>query len=273
MTPADDMVIFTVANRRYEPFVLPYIASALAHNPGALVEIGLEDAGAFAARNADALDRLNTAYPGAFTLRNAEISPEAPNSARFLSETETRRAYLYIGDIDILILEEIASIHLKLMAVTGLPYSNILRQGRPKMSGLHFTRTEAFYPLPAISGEIADEIIRRDEYLLYEIIRARGLAMPPADFNLRPIHGFHLSLNRRPTAARGLNWSIDWHPMFVAPYIHLTESPLWRALFPLFDPPYQRLAATLDFILETKFPDAFAEHDRSWLSPRLFFDH
>lgn len=60
---------FTAANRAYEPFVLPYVASVLLHNDDALVEIVLERPRQFEMENCDALEVLGDAYPARFRFR------------------------------------------------------------------------------------------------------------------------------------------------------------------------------------------------------------
>ena len=64
MTATTTTLFFTVANKRYEPFVLPYIFSVLAHNCDAYVEILLEEPRRFEQENADALDYLIENYGG-----------------------------------------------------------------------------------------------------------------------------------------------------------------------------------------------------------------
>lgn len=96
--------------------------------------------------------------------------------------------YVYIGDIDIIVLDStIVDQHLKLMAKTGLPYSNRARGGpRAQLSGLHFTRYDAYYPVPDVSDiDITQEV---DEALLYKIVQRRGL--PIQDQIPRPFPAF-----------------------------------------------------------------------------------
>ncbi|MEM9263224.1 MAG: hypothetical protein AAGA22_06570 [Pseudomonadota bacterium] len=266
-TATSELVIFTVADRRYEPFILPYIASCLTFNPTAFVEIGVEDAEAFRLSNQEAIDLLTNQFGDAFLIRNVTFIKGAPGSARFMNETNVRRRYLYIGDIDIFVLEEIAPKHIDKMAETGLPYSNTIRQGKRRLTGLHFTETNALYPLDAFDGDVT----HHDEVLLYERVLKKGLPLPNKDETFRPLHGFHLSLNRRPTCAIGYSWSLNnW--FFLDAFLKLTETDLWRTLFPMLDARYKTVFAVLDFILETKYPWEYEKLDRRWLLPKSLFD-
>lgn len=192
---------FTCANRAYELYVLPYITSVLVHNDDARVEVCLESSNRFAEHNTEALDVLEHGFGGRFHLRNASTSSASasPNSVRFLEVPDVMLPYTYIGDIDVLCLETVSEQHIRRMDHTGLPYSNVLRPGKTALSGLHFTRSEAFYPqsLPA------DADLQRDEYLLYQLVVSRGCALPDPDDRWRPLHGYHMSLNRAPLSAPG----------------------------------------------------------------------
>ncbi|MEM9262203.1 MAG: hypothetical protein AAGA22_01370, partial [Pseudomonadota bacterium] len=238
----------------------------LTFNPTAFVEIGVEDAEAFRLSNQEAIDLLTNQFGDAFLIRNVTFIKGAPGSARFMNETSVRRRYLYIGDIDIFVLEEIAPKHIDKMAETGLPYSNIIRPGKHRLSGLHFTETDAFYPLDDFDGDVT----RYDEVLLYERVLKKGLPLPNKEETFRPLHGYHLSLNRRPTCAIGYSWSLqNW--LVVAAFLTFTESGFWRDLFVLLDPKYKIVFALLDFILETKYPHEYEKLDRRWLLPKSLF--
>ena len=263
---------FTSANRRYELFVLPYIASILVHNDDARVEVCLEDSRRFRQDSEEALAALEDGFGrGRFHLRDSrntsQMSSVSPNSVRFLEAPEVMTTFTYIGDIDILCLESVADKHLRRMEHTGRPYSNVLRPGKPALSGLHFTRSDVFYPqrIPA------DADFAQDEHLLYELVVAQGLDLPAPDDRWRPVHGYHLSLNRAPRISPG--WDVAgglqrpiWHPRRWArtmarrttgrsvfnlrqrfnAYRKLRRHPLWRSMVPRFDPRYARLLGLLD---------------------------
>jgi len=196
-----DLVIFTAANICDEPFVLPYMASCAWFNPNAAMEIRVENRVRFHAENNEGLAVLERHFPGRCLVTQGEYFSRVPNSVRFLQKPSLAAEYVYIGDVDILVLEEIVPRHLQNMADLRLPYSNIERpHGKGALSGLHFTARDTFYP-QASDGTVSR--INCDEYVLYDLIIARGLPMPDISHRVRPIHGYHLSLNRDPRIVAG----------------------------------------------------------------------
>jgi hypothetical protein len=121
------------------------------------------------------------------------------NSIRFILEPRLAGDYVYIGDVDIMILENIWDWH-KPVFDAGLPYSNVIRLGKKKLTGLHFVKRDRYYPIPVIDDLIKS--IENDEELLYEINKRSGLLYDEKEYNKirqgRPIHGLHMSLNRLP---------------------------------------------------------------------------
>ena len=167
---------FTVALGPYELFVLPYITSVLAHNEDARVEICVQDAGRFSNTNAKAMSVLAGFFgEDRFLIRDVTTTGAPPSSVRFLETPTVMTEFTYIGDIDILILEPVSEIHVKRMSRQGLPYSNMLRPGRHALSGLHFTRSDAYYPV--MPPEHTN--VNRAEYLLYALVTGRGWGTPP----------------------------------------------------------------------------------------------
>lgn len=251
-----DTTFFTAANAAYEPFVLPYIAGVLAHNANAFVEVCVEDPAGFGQRNRPALERLRGDFGTAFELREADFSVP-PNHVRFMEEPRHRAPYTYIGDIDILVLDDVAPIHLRQMQATGLPYDNIVRPSGQRLSGLHFTRTEAHYPL----GELAKNPDRLgDEFLLYRQVAARHPLPDPAN-KFRPLHGWHLTPNRQPRP-RNIGWGFRLdlpQQAYFDSYMKLRASERWQGLLPFFDRRYRMLLAMLDIALGYMQPDADLE--------------
>ena len=247
---------FTVADKRYELFALPYAASVLAHNADARVEICLLDADEFERRNADALRLLAESHgDGRLLLRNMENVGVSPNSARFLETPKVLTEYTYIGDIDILVLEAVSDIHIERMGELGLPYSNQVRTGRRALSGLHFTRSDAYYPVVPPDGFDP----HGDEALLYALVTARGWAMPPKDVKRPGVHGYHMSPNRSPLSPQAgsrstVAWGLGRSKEHLAAYRALKQSDPWRELFPLLDVRYRLLLGLLDLGLAWRYP-------------------
>ena len=248
------VLFFTAANLLYEPFVVPYAVSVLHHNPDSVVEVCIEDTDRFRAAYADALAVVSRHFPDRLVLRGGQFGGLKVTSPRFLETPSVHYEYTYIGDIDILILEpRVAARHLEHMARTGLPYSNILRPNKPRLSGLHFTRTDAHYPIVMPSDW--DFGTGNTEELLYRFIVEKGLPLPdPAD-TFRPTHGIHLSIKRTPTRApaAGPPWRVARY--HVKPYLALWEVPAWREVAVHFHPAYRALLMVLEATIQASDSD------------------
>jgi hypothetical protein len=197
-----NMLFFTYANKAYDLFALPYAYFALTANPGSMVEIILEDAEDFHKKYKDGISLLNEIFPERALFRQSASIQNGlkckPHVVRFLEEPLTSAEYIYIGDIDILILENVYETHTHYIKENNIPFSNIIRTGTestkfPRLTGLHFCKMEKMYPLPDISDININE--RNDENVLYEIMRRKGI-MVPTSFRNRPMCGIHVSLNR-----------------------------------------------------------------------------
>ena len=237
-----ELLFFSVANEAYEPFVLPYAVSALRHNPEAMVEIVLQRPRRFEAENADALDILRQHFGEKLVLSRSEFGRMPANSLRFLIEPRTKAATVYIGDIDIIITEDIRPGHEAHMVKSGLPYSNIRRGGKRAMTGLHYTRWDAFYPIPPLPAHTK---VNLDEGLLFDLVEVRGQGLPRENDNYRPIHGIHLSLNRDPRVLKG-SWGGINSFVEISKYLALAQSDVWSDIVPHFDIRYRRLLTVFE---------------------------
>jgi hypothetical protein len=220
MDSSRSLNVFTCANAKYEDFAPIFIASCLWSNPATVVEIGVENIHAFRIKHGPALSVLSDNYgSAAFLIRPADwVTPKGrrilPNSVRFLTTPEIKSEYVYIGDIDIITLQkDIRSIHLAHMARTGLPFSNSVRPGTRRLTGLHFTRFDAQYPLAPHDDLVGVRI--SDEMLLYRLVERKHGPIPETPF-FRPVHGIHVSPNRASAGdvrkgRRGPGWGIVRH--------------------------------------------------------------
>ena len=194
-----DILFFTCATGVYQHFVIPYIFFASRYNKSASFEILVDDADLFIETNKRSLRFFykNDIVVNIRTLPVVPVKPKMQNSYRFIIEPELQAEYVYIGDIDIMIVEEILPLHLHIFE-ENLPYSNIVRKGTKKLTGLHFAKYNKQYPLPEISGLVKS--IENDEELLYEIMSRKGMIYPSEVYDKieRPQHGIHMSLNRLP---------------------------------------------------------------------------
>jgi hypothetical protein len=244
--------IFTSCNRTYEPFALPHIVSALQHNDDVAVEVCVEQPDRYAKENKTALSLITEFFPDRMLIRGGNFKGMVPNSVRFLEQPELQSKYTYISDIDILILQEnITTIHVKHMKKTDLPYSNVLRPGSERLTGLHFTKTTAHYPL-AIPDNL--DLKGNDERILYRLVVSKGLPLPDPEDRFRPMHGYHLSLNRVPLAGPNrLDWRLS--PGFLDTYLSLVDSPVWKEVSPYLSLAYRGVLQILNSALQSQYPD------------------
>ncbi|RYG98836.1 MAG: hypothetical protein EON58_05930 [Alphaproteobacteria bacterium] len=209
---------FTCANKAYEDFVPIFVSSVLWSNPNSTVEIGLENAEEYLSSKAGRhiveefgdkvkLRTVNWKSPGG---RNI-----LPNSIRFINQPSIKSDYVYISDIDIVTLvPDIILKHLTHMAQIGLPFSNIVRPGTNRLTGLHFAEYDFQYPISDVSDLIEGRI--NDEVLLYNIVQ-RKLERPiEISQKFRPVHGIHVSPNRQPrghfkNGVKRPGWGISLH--------------------------------------------------------------
>jgi hypothetical protein len=266
----DSLVFFTVANARYEPFVLPYLASVLHHNPGAGVEIRMERPEKFRAENRPALTLLNRYFPERFSLTKYPQDDRLPQKSarwqkfpasavfsliRWLETPERKAEFVYIGDIDILILEEVAPPHLAHMRRTGLPYSNMRRSNQPRLTGLHFTRYDAYYP--QVDLDDTAPAGRDNERLLYWLVEQKGFGLPDPTDEFRPVHGYHMSIARNTASSNAPEdpgWGDFESSELLTRYLSFTTTTLWHELAPLLDQRYRQLLSMLDIVLAQRFP-------------------
>ena len=106
---------------------------------------------------------------------------------------------VYIGDVDMFIVPEevpLHEIHERHCTEIGLPYSNRVRGGQRRLTGLHFVQTAAYFPrmLPTIHKYrklIADDAIPiGNEEILYRMMEESvGLPQIRGDFVTH--HGMH----------------------------------------------------------------------------------
>ena len=226
---SDEILIYTCANNGYEDFAPLLIASALWASDKNYVEFGVPDILQFNEDHGEAIEVLQRSYLNRFLLTEVDFSRDvSPNSVRFLTEPITRKTFTYIMDADFIFLDrQFPRKHLAHMKASGLPYSNALRDNQERrLTGLHFTRTDARYPLPAV--EMSN--VGMDEHLLAEQVAARGHAFPKDVF--RPMPGIHVSVNRELRSHFGKPGWGTIHPWFAA-YLEFFSSRIGQAMRPL----------------------------------------
>ena len=218
--------IFTCCDDKYLDFIPIFIFSHLYHNPDSFIEVGYD--GILTQEIQQALDFISKDYKDKFLVRSEKIGSIdykgskiicTPNLTRFIVTPQVKCDNVYISDVDIICLEKnILNIHLNDMSKTGLKYSNVVRKKQTedqdyfRLTGLHFTPWENFYPLPNYDDLIERKIHNYDEIFLYELVKKR---FPKFNYEniFRPVHGIHVSLNRPPVGDIGWGikkWEKKW---------------------------------------------------------------
>ena len=193
-----------------------------------------------------------------YLIRKGEFRTAA-NSVRFLETPKVRTEYVYITDIDMIILGKATDYHISVMNETKLPYSNLVQMSKtfgPVLTGMHFTRFDAFYPVSVPKGTD----VGMDLKLLYDMISAKGHGLPPSERKGQERHAIHISYFQLPTPDvreqggltmrdtihnyhQGKSWKLK-------NYRALWSNGVWRGMFPLFDPRYKALIAIVELCLE-----------------------
>ena len=196
-------LVYTCCDRAYEDFVALFAWAALAANPDCAVEVGVESAEAFFVENGAAADAVGARF-GAdrFVVHEVPFATSdgtriRPNTVRFVTTPRIVTRYVYIADVDVIMLEPgLTEMHLENMRRHGSTYSNVVRPGTRRMSGLHFCERASHYPLPDLSDlDLQREI---DEAVLYEVLVRRGVTPYEDPQRFRPVPGIHMSPNRTP---------------------------------------------------------------------------
>jgi hypothetical protein len=233
---SQNLNIFTCCNGIYKDFIPLFIYSNIYHNNDCFVEIGV-DVESYSEIMVS-LKILEKYYKNKFKLYPVKFDEHEvngkkygiiPNTVRFLTTPTVKTEYIYISDIDIINLEKnISSIHIKNMEKTKLPYSNIVRPSKNRLSGLHFTKYSNYYPIPEYQDLCESGLLNHDEVFLYELVKKK---YPNFNYNekFRPVHGIHVSLNRKPNGLLGWgmkNWKNQW--------IEFRNSKVFVELYPTF---------------------------------------
>jgi len=232
--------VFTCCDKIYKDFIPIFILSNLYHNESCFVEIGVDDLNYEPIKKS--LEILEKNFKDKFILRTVKFGPQIingktystiSNTVRFFNPVTVKSDYVYISDVDIISLEKnFTDIHIKNMEKTGLPYSNIVRPVKPntlkRLSGLHFSPYENYYPIPDFTDLCEKGFLQHDEGFLYELVKKRHNNFRYEE-TYRPVHGIHVSLNREPTASLG--WGMDkWEKE----WINFRETNIFKEIKPTF---------------------------------------
>jgi len=232
--------VFTCCNGIYKDFIPLFILSNLYHNDECFVEIGVDVLNYKPIQTS--VSMLKQKYPNRFLIREVDFKGvtvddklyrTSPNTVRFYLEPKVKLNYVYISDIDIIVLvKNFHEQHITNMINTSLPYSNIVRQFKDdslkRLSGLHFTPYENYYPIPEFNDLCKLNLLSYDEQFLYELVKKRYSDFK-YDETFRPVHGIHTSLNRNPTDKLG--WGI---PKWKEQWLEFSNTEYFKRIEPTF---------------------------------------
>lgn len=188
----EELLFYTCVNKKYYPFAIIYPIFALAFNDNSLVEIGVEDYDYFYSIYKDIIEYYKKKYNDKIFFHNVKFYDKImPNSIRFISKPYYKTKYVYIGDVDILILENILNFHINNIKNNKLDFSNHRRINTNNLTGLHFIEYDKMYPI-SIPKNI-DIYKVSDEELLYHMMVNKGYKITDITDTNHPIHGYHVS--------------------------------------------------------------------------------
>ena len=198
------LLFFTGATKFFHNFIPLYFLFGSLEHPGASFEFLVDDMPRILALHRECLDRISSLTDSSYYLHDVNTyscrpRPLMQNSYRFLLQPFLRAEFVYIGDIDIIITENIISKHMQYFS-SDLPYYNFVRPGTKRLSGLHLARYEHLYPL---DEAVWDHAGLNDEEILYKSYEMRNAlceeALAPLLQDIgRPNCGIHMSTNRLP---------------------------------------------------------------------------
>jgi len=192
------LLFYTYADSKYHPFAALYPLFALTSNPDSIVEICLSSPAEFVREYSQLIEFYHKNYPGRVLYSYIiEHSGILPHSLRFIVQPQSYARYVYIGDVDTLLLEsDILRNHLIKIKMNSLDFSNVVRPGTKRLTGLHFIAYDKMFPA-RIESDI-NISTANDEELLYMLMDAKGFKMPSCSLAARPVHGIHISFFSRP---------------------------------------------------------------------------
>lgn len=206
----DRTLVYTCADREYAHWIPVYMLSVLMNTDNVDIEIGLE--GKLCENDRKCVEKIkewfgkksNIVIKEDFFKRSGNLAIVQNkkvwlNTVRFITEPIIKDAkYVYIGDIDIIILDKNFPIqHINHMKETRTNYSNIARKTDPShLSGLHFSKYESYYPLSEKCKNGSINVSKNDECVLKEIVISKGNKID-YQTTFRPVHGIHCSKNRK----------------------------------------------------------------------------
>lgn len=212
------LCISTFVFGSYKKYIPYYIYSILKSYPDYYVKIFLKDT--LSTPEKKSLQLIRKHLSKNFEVKenyftNQKFNRLSGKAIRFLVPSYEFKDFtnVYIGDVDFLIVNEYPSLldsHLDHCKQISLPYSNQIRPGSKRLTGLHFYQVDEYYKKmdPAIQRYLDDpdkimevfQNIKRDEEFLYQMIEKNIGFRDIKKYHYRPHHGFHLGILRKGSA-------------------------------------------------------------------------
>lgn len=251
-----ELLIVTYADSNYYKFVIPFIAFASYYNRNCIIEIVVDHVSDFSAKYAKQLGSIYRLYNN-FIISQSQISNLGiyVNNIRFFHNTDLHAKYVYICDIDILIMDDILKLHLPHLEKHNIFYSNIVRTGSnpPQMTGLHFIEYDRYYPVCAKGYDLRDN----DEVNLYKLMVSKFPDRILHDADYRPVPGIHISLNRSPFQRKiGGKKMVGWEfKNYASEFMKLRNTQYYHDQIGLFDLEIRHLLILLEYVIAGKIPE------------------
>jgi len=244
------LCLMNACDEKYSNFIVPYVYFSSLHNEDVVYEFLLTEE--IGEEKREAIKNISSILDRNIILRDFRDGI-SPLKLRFIEKPISKCEYTYIGDIDIFILEDIVPFHEKMMEENKLCYDNYVRpNNKDFMSGLHFCNEEYFKATENARKKYSKKEMF-NEKMLFEICKESGLRLlqthTPEEFiEKRPVHGIHVSLNRKPFVEKGMEFGYE--EKFKEKFIDATNSNLFNEkIKPLFTDFFLRIYnKIIDFI-------------------------
>lgn len=212
------LCISTFVFGSYKKYIPYYIYSILKSYPDYYVKIFLKDKLSLPEKKS--LQLIHKHLSENFEVKenyftNQKFNRLSGKAIRFLIPSNEFKdfANVYIGDVDFLIINEQPSLldsHLHHCKQINLPYSNQIRPGSKRLTGLHFYQVDEYYEkMDLVIQDYLDnpdkitevfKKVKRDEEFLYQLVK-KNIGFGGIKKNhFRPHHGFHLGILRKGSA-------------------------------------------------------------------------
>jgi hypothetical protein len=203
-----DLCFAVYVHGNYCAYIPCYIASVLISYPAAFVKVFVSDD---AIPGHEPLDLISSSISNRYSIlrwRSLQVDEvDFRRAARwFLPRSEFQDyRYVYIGDVDFLVVREADGItgpHVDHCRRLQVPYSNVVRRGTQRLTGLHFIETTPYYDRmqPTLDKYVEQSgfLSRPNERVLFDLVQ-EGIGIPRKrmrQFPYRPHHGVHLGVLR-----------------------------------------------------------------------------